>query len=318
MSEVVGISKRKLNNFIYKDSTSSFIAGGIAGCLSRTAVSPFERVKVLYQVQGPGANSSYNDGVIKTVIKIWKEEGFKGLFRGNGINCIRVFPYSAVQYACYQYIKPFLLKPGDLELTTTNKLIAGGISGAASVICTYPLDLVKTRLSIQTASLKNLTKSKINVSKNEKPPGMFRSLINIYHNEGKIWGLYRGIWPTTLGVAPYVSLNFTIYEKLKEFFVPVEHKYDSIVKLLVGAASGGISQTLIYPFDILRRRFQVLSMGTGEMGFAYTGVTHALVTIVKLEGYRGLYKGLVANLFKICPSMAIQWASYELIKEQFI
>jgi hypothetical protein len=36
---------------------------------------------------------------------MWKEEGFRGFMRGNGINCLRIIPYSAVQFTTYEQLK---------------------------------------------------------------------------------------------------------------------------------------------------------------------------------------------------------------------
>jgi solute carrier family 25 phosphate transporter 23/24/25/41 len=36
---------------------------------------------------------------------MWEEEGFKGFMRGNGINCLRIVPYSAVQFTTYEQLK---------------------------------------------------------------------------------------------------------------------------------------------------------------------------------------------------------------------
>lgn len=36
---------------------------------------------------------------------MWQEEGFKGFMRGNGINCLRIVPYSAVQFTTYEQLK---------------------------------------------------------------------------------------------------------------------------------------------------------------------------------------------------------------------
>lgn len=296
--------------FIKKDSTASFISGGFAGAISRTVVSPFERAKILFQLQGPG-HANYNGGIFKTILQMWKDEGMKGLFRGNGLNCLRIFPYSAVQFYVYQKIKLSLLKKDEFELNNLQRLIAGGICGTASVVVTYPLDLVRTRLSIQTANLSKLNKSK---QLKQSPPGFLKLLKEIYQNEGGFWSLYRGIWPTTLGVAPYVAINFAVYEQLKEL-IP---NSSSTTKLLLGAVAGGVAQTLTYPFDLLRRRFQVLTMGQNELGFKYTSVGNALVTIFKTEGFKGAYKGLTANLFKVIPSMAVSWWSYELIKSAIL
>jgi len=83
---------------------AAFIAGGIAGAVSRTVVSPLERLKILYQVQSVG-REEYKMSVGKGLMKMWKEEGFKGLMRGNGANCLRIVPYSAVQFGSYNFYK---------------------------------------------------------------------------------------------------------------------------------------------------------------------------------------------------------------------
>ena len=308
---------------LQRDPCLSFICGGAAGALSRTAVSPIERVKVLFQVQGGGGSGrgaqSYGKGTLATVAQIYREEGYRGLFRGNGINCVRIVPYTAIQYTVYEDLKD-VVTGGQRPLTTGEKLACGMAGGLASVLGTYPMDLVKTRLSVLTArSLKGVGSAGagavIDLS-------MWGNLRSIYRHEGGLRGLYRGFVPTSLGVAPYVALNFTLFERMKEAVArtwPGTQKSHSpaaetAVVLLLGALSGGIAQSLVYPFDILRRRFQVATMNDGSLGFRYTGTWDALTHIVRQEGVRGLYKGWTANMFKIMPSMAVQWASYDLIR----
>ena len=82
-----------------------------------------------------------------------------------------------------------------------HRLICGGAAGITSVTITYPLDIVRTRLSIQSASFAGFSHREVG----ERLPGMFTTMVLIYRNEGGIVGLYRGIIPTVAGVAPYVS-----------------------------------------------------------------------------------------------------------------
>lgn len=320
------VEKKALSIFsilhpLQKDPYLSFLCGGAAGALSRTAVSPMERVKVLFQVQGgSGAGQSYDRGTLATISQIYKEEGYRGLFRGNGINCIRIVPYTAIQYSVYENMK-HLLTDNKRQLNTTEKLSCGMVAGLASVAGTYPMDLVKTRLSVLTAkSLKGVNSS---ASLSSLDLSMWGNLKEIYFKEGGIKGLYRGFVPTSLGVAPYVSLNFSIFEKMKENFGLIYPGWDNnnspklvetTVILFLGALSGGIAQSMVYPFDILRRRFQVATMNQGSLGFKYTNTWHALTSIVQQEGVKGLYKGWTANMWKIMPSMAVQWASYDMIR----
>lgn len=83
---------------------ASFMAGGLAGAVSRTVVSPLERLKILFQIQSAG-RTEYKMSVGKGLMKMWREEGWRGFMRGNGTNCIRIVPYSAVQFGSYNFYK---------------------------------------------------------------------------------------------------------------------------------------------------------------------------------------------------------------------
>ena len=277
---------------------ASFVAGGMAGAISRTIVSPLERMKILFQVQGPG-HANYS-GIVPTLSKMWREEGFKGYLRGNGTNCIRIIPYSATQFAAYSIYKKLLIGQTKSDLDTFRRLCAGAMAGITSVTLTYPLDLVRTRLSIQTSAV--VTRSSSTSSASAPPrqqQSIWACIRQICKAEGGIFALYRGIFPTVLGVAPYVGINFAVYERMRELVTPKGKREPSAYgKLMSGAVSGGVAQTITYPMDVLRRRFQVGSM-TGIGTERYKGVWEAVRSISRTEGYKGFYKGLLPNLLKV-------------------
>ena len=90
--------------FFQQPVVASFVAGGVAGAVSRTVVSPLERLKILFQVQSVGRNE-YKMSVPKALAKMWRDEGWRGFMAGNGTNCIRIVPYSAVQFGAYNIYK---------------------------------------------------------------------------------------------------------------------------------------------------------------------------------------------------------------------
>lgn len=139
--------------------------------------------------------------------------------------------------------------------------------------------------------------------------GMTRKVMR---EEGGVRALYRGIGTTAAGVAPYVGINFAAYEALRGIITP-PGKASIPRKLLCGALAGSISQTLTYPFDVLRRKMQVAGMGL--LGQKYDSALDALRSILKTEGARGLYRGLWPNLLKVAPSIATSFFTYELVKE---
>uniref|UniRef100_A0A093V5V9 Mitochondrial thiamine pyrophosphate carrier 1 n=1 Tax=Talaromyces marneffei PM1 TaxID=1077442 RepID=A0A093V5V9_TALMA len=151
------------------------------------------------------------------------------------------------------------------DLNPIQRLYCGALAGITSVTFTYPLDIVRTRLSIQSASFADLGQRKAG----EKLPG-------------GMLALYRGIVPTVAGVAPYVGLNFMVYESVRVYLTPPGEKNPSSArKLLAGAISGAVAQTCTYPFDVLRRRFQINTM-TG-MGYQYKSIWDAVRVIRRAQ-----------------------------------
>jgi solute carrier family 25 phosphate transporter 23/24/25/41 len=137
----------------------------------------------------------------------------------------------------------FEKSPGE-PLGPERRLFCGACAGITSVTFTYPLDIVRTRLSIQSASFKELGSREAG----QKLPGMFELMVLMYKNEGGWKALYRGIVPTIAGVAPYVGLNFMVYESVRPYFVPEgSTNPGNFGKLASGAISGAIAQTCTYP-----------------------------------------------------------------------
>jgi len=138
--------------------------------------------------------------------------------------------------------------------------------------------------------------------------------MKVMREEGGVRALYRGLVATAMGVAPYVGINFAAYEALRGLITP-PGKASVTRKLSCGALAGSISQTLTYPFDVLRRKMQVVGMRSSALGYQYSGALDAARVIIKTEGIRGMYRGLWPNLLKVAPSIATSFFTYELVKE---
>ncbi|KJE90615.1 EF-hand domain-containing protein, variant [Capsaspora owczarzaki ATCC 30864] len=253
----------------------------------------------------PTAAQEQAPTVWRSLVHIFKTEGLMGYFKGNGTNVIRMIPYSAVQFAAYEQYKKLLLtypSPVD-DLNTPRRLFAGAMAGITSVCATYPLDLIRTRLSAQGEG------------PDRKYKGIYDCLRTILREEGGARGLFRGLSPTLMGVAPYVALNFTVYESIKRWLLDqMQVKELSVpVRLLCGALAGATAQSITYPFDVIRRRMQM--KGCSGPSFAYTSTLNAFTTIIRVEGVRGLYKGMVPNCLKVAPSMSISFVMYEFCKK---
>jgi solute carrier family 25 phosphate transporter 23/24/25/41 len=92
------------------------------------------------------------------------------------------------------------MEKGKDQLDTSRRLVAGACAGITSVACTYPLDIVRTRLSVQSAEIGVNSGSATgggNVQGNpQKLPGIWATIRIMYHEEGGLRALYRGLAPT--------------------------------------------------------------------------------------------------------------------------
>jgi solute carrier family 25 protein 16 len=83
-------------------SVKTFISGGIAGSIAKTLVAPIDRCKILLQVH----NVHYEGfGIFESFYRIVQKEGFFSLYKGNGAQMLRIFPYAAMQFTSYETYK---------------------------------------------------------------------------------------------------------------------------------------------------------------------------------------------------------------------
>ena len=98
-----------------------------------------------------------------------KEGGFKSLWRGNGINVLKIAPESALKFAAYEHIKRLIRGDDKRQMTIYERFVAGACAGAVSQTAIYPLEVLKTRLALR---------------KTGQYKGMFDAGRKIYHTEG--------------------------------------------------------------------------------------------------------------------------------------
>lgn len=282
---------------------------------SRTAVAPLERLKILMQVQG---NEKVYTGIGQGIVHMWKTEGIRGLFKGNGLNCIRIIPNSAIKFLTYEQLSrkishKLIDNGGDGQMTPLLRLAAGAGAGIVGMSATYPLDMVRGRITIQDG-------------RHAQYRGMMHATAVIIREEGLL-ALWRGWLPSVIGVVPYVGLNFAVYETAKDVIIQAKGYKDErdlsiATRLGCGALAGTTGQTVAYPFDVVRRRLQV-SGWQGARGLhadhgsaiAYRGMTDCFVRTIQEEGVKALFKGLAPNYLKVVPSIAIAFVTYEQVKE---
>ncbi|CAM8961657.1 unnamed protein product [Rhodiola kirilowii] len=287
------------------------IAGGAAGAFAKTAVAPLERIKILLQTRTVGFHSL---GVYQSLKKLLNREGIPGFYKGNGASVLRIVPYAALHFMTYEQYRCWLLDNyPSLGTGPVVDLLAGSASGGTAVLCTYPLDLARTKLAYQVGDTRgSLSKGMRTINSQPAYSGIKDVLRSVY-TEGGVRGLYRGVGPTLIGILPYAGLKFYIYEELKTH-VPEEHQKSIVMRLSCGALAGLFGQTFTYPLDVVRRQMQVENLQPANGGARYKNTMEGLTTIVRTQGWRQLFAGLSINYIKIVPSVAIGFTAYDTMK----
>ena len=80
--------------------TKLVFAGAVAGIISRTFCAPIEMVSTVMMCRGDECSS-----MTVELMNTWKTEGFKGMFKGNGANCLKVAPSRGTQFLVYEFMK---------------------------------------------------------------------------------------------------------------------------------------------------------------------------------------------------------------------
>ena len=75
------------------DPLARFLAGGLAGAVSRTATAPLERLRTMMMADAANAR------LAPTLRKMWASGGLLGLWRGNLASVVKIVPQSAIQFA---------------------------------------------------------------------------------------------------------------------------------------------------------------------------------------------------------------------------
>ncbi|KAB5519924.1 hypothetical protein DKX38_024243 [Salix brachista] len=211
--------------------------------------------------------------------RVINEEGFRAFWKGNLVTIAHRLPYSS------------------LSLRTLQE--CGGMAGITAASATYPLDLVRTRIAAQRNTMYYR--------------GIWHAFHTICKEEGFL-GLYKGLGATLPGVGPSIVISFSVYESLRSFWHSKRPNDSTVmVSLACGSLSGIASSTATFPLDLVRRRMQ--SEGAGGRAPVYTsGLFGTFANIIWTEGFRGMYRGILPEYYKVVPSVGIVFMTYETLK----
>jgi len=265
-------------------------SGGTAAAVSKTAVAPIERVKLLLQVQDASlsiaADKRYK-GIIDVLVRIPKEQGFAAFWRGNLANVIRYFPTQALNFAFKDTYKRIFLNNVDKKKQFwrffAGNLASGGAAGATSLCFVYPLDFARTRLAADVGK-----------GSSREFKGLADCLVKIAKSDGPI-GLYRGFFVSVQGIIIYRAAYFGMFDTAKVAFQTNGQKLNFFAAWGIAQIVTITSGIMSYPWDTVRRR---MMMQSGRKDILYKNTLDCALKIVRNEGLSAMFKGAGSNVIR--------------------
>jgi len=164
--------------------------------------------------------------------------------------------------------------------------LAGSFSGVCSTVMFQPLDLVKTRIQTQSSSGRL---------------GMSKAVSMVISNEGFL-GLWRGLIPSLMRTVPGVGLYFSTAHALRS---KMGHHRDAKSSLMIGFVSRSVACTAMIPITVVKLRTELSQNRV---------IAHKLRDIYRMEGIRGLTRGLLPTILRDAPFSGIYMMLYDYIK----
>ncbi|OAL35970.1 hypothetical protein AYO20_04631 [Fonsecaea nubica] len=190
------------------------------------------------------------------------------------------------------------LSPASIET------IAGLSAGLISTVIVHPLDIIKTRLQVDTSAHPLLNSSR----------AVLRDLLR---NEGpsRLAALYRGLSPNLVGNSAGWGLYFLWYREAQDVIRNLRgysrgQQLTAVDYLAASSASGILAAILTNPIWVVKTR--MLSTSASQVG-AYPGLVYGLRAIYKTEGVRGFFHGLTPTLVGVSHS-SLYFVAYEKLK----
>lgn len=276
-----------------------FGLGSIAGAAGATAVYPIDLVKTRMQNQRAVlAQQRLYANSFDCFLKVIRNEGPSGLYRGLLPQIVGVAPEKAIKLTTNDFVRDvFRDKDGFISLPL--EIVAGGCGGAAQVLFTNPLEIVKIRLQV-AGEVGATGKDKV-------------TALRVIRELG-LTGLYKGARACFLRDIPFSGIYFPAYAHLKLHFTD-ENGHVGPGGLFVSAMMAGVpAAALATPADVIKTRLQVKAR-SGQQ--TYRGVFDCFRKIRKEEGGRAFWKGTGARVFRSSPQFGVTLLTYELLQRVF-
>ncbi|KAH8101006.1 adenine nucleotide transporter [Cristinia sonorae] len=275
---------------------SAAFAGALGGCFSNAVVYPLDVVKTRIQASAGGSKSRRHKlSMMAVFMKILKEEGIGGFYRGFGATMLNTFSMQYAYFFFYSFVRTSYIKRLTAKLprgskapplSTAAELLLGAVAGALAQIFTIPVSVIATRQQVGSPekrahkARRALKTSDIESSESsdsdsetkveEKYDDSFIGVAKEIIEEEGVGGLWLGIKPgLVLTVNP--AITYGMYERVKTMVMVAQAqagdtsgKMSPWISFFVGAVSKSLATIVTYPYIMAKVRIQARTADAEE------------------------------------------------------
>ncbi|XP_070572161.1 solute carrier family 25 member 45-like isoform X1 [Ptychodera flava] len=185
--------------------------------------------------------------------------------------------------------------------------IAGLVGGGAGVVVGHPLDTIKVRLQAQSLGAVQYK-------------GIFDCIYKTLKHES-VFGFYKGMGFPLATICIQNAVIFGVYgntlHRLKAWRNDSKPATNTDI-FISGCVAGFVQLSIACPVELVKIRLQMQTHGRGQTSgafsnYMYKGPIHCLATVIKSEGFRGCFRGMVTTAARDMPSCGMYFLVYELL-----
>lgn len=184
---------------------------------------------------------------------------------------------------------------------THSRLAKAAFAASVAEALTFPMDLIKTRLQLETSVQKGWR-------------GKVESVAQVVRERGYIRGLYSGASAAILRHAPYTATRIATFEGLRE---RLGHEPRILETLAMGFSAGAIGQFVSTPFDVVKIRL-ISDASKAPHLQRYQGVWDAFVKIYAEKGVLGMWKGSSIAVQRAALVNLGELSTYDVVKRKLM
>lgn len=292
----------------------TLFAGGAAGAVSRTMTAPLDRVKMLAQegrvtsrcpraychptmLHSVTATMPQKANIRDIVRYVYRNGGVLAFWRGNGVNCLKAGPEQAAAFTARQfYVTRICQDP--LNPTFAENCGVGALAGVSAQVLLYPMEVIKTRMAVAEC---------------HEYSGIADCFRQSVQRNG-FRDLYVGLMANTAGIIPHRGLEMGTFFTLDRMATRAygEHAPPFLVTMTISFVASMVSQVVTYPLNLARTKLQ--TQGVNGRPILYSGLVDCLAKVVRQDGIRGLFTGILPNMMKAVPSSMLMYVTFRRVQ----